>query len=99
MQAESVGKGRRGHQQVLLVAKFKKHLDECPGTPVEALSRAIAFHAAARGSQLSMKTAAKAIERHAMGQLLETLEATVAKFFVLIENPECVRSLVRERYG
>src|SRR3546814_1420459 len=41
----------------------------------------------------------KAIERHAMGQLLETLEATDAKFFGLIENPEGVRALVRELHG
>src|SRR3546814_10106895 len=78
---------------------LQKQLDEFPGTPFEALSRAIAFHADARGSQLSMETAAKAIERHAMGQLLETLEATDAKFFGLIENPEGVRALVRELHG
>src|SRR3546814_1071928 len=49
--------------------------------------------------RLSMETAAKAIERHAMGQLLETLEATDAKFFGRIENPEGVRGLVLELHG
>src|SRR3546814_20960269 len=34
-----------------------------------------------------------------MGQLLETLGATEAKFFGLIENPEGVRALVRELHG
>src|SRR3546814_15868748 len=72
---------RRKHQQVIATAKMQKQLDEFPGTPFEALSRAIAFHADARGSQLSMESAARSIERHAMGQLIETLEATDAKFF------------------
>src|SRR3546814_1162694 len=78
---------------------MQKQLDEFPGTPFEALSRAIAFHADARGSQLSMESAARSIERHAMGQLIEALEATDAKFFGLIENPEGVRALVRELHG
>ncbi|HEY9540500.1 MAG TPA: hypothetical protein VIR05_02555, partial [Luteimonas sp.] len=99
IQAEAVLKVRRGHQQVLAVAKMQKQLDEFPGTPFEALSRAIAFHADARGSQLSMESAARSIERHAMGQLIEALEATDAKFFGLIENPEGVRALVRELHG
>src|SRR3546814_17567225 len=47
IQAEAVLKVRRGHQQVLAVAKMPKQLDEFPGPPFEALSRAIAFHAAA----------------------------------------------------
>src|SRR3546814_4038563 len=34
-----------------------------------------------------------------MGQLIEALEATDAKFFGLIENPEGVRALVRELHG
>src|SRR3546814_12594461 len=93
IQAEAVLKVRRGHQQVLAVAKMQKQLDEFPGTPFEALSRAIAFHADARGSQLSMESAARSIERHAMGQLIEALEATAAKFFGLIENPAGVRAL------
>src|SRR3546814_450424 len=34
-----------------------------------------------------------------MGQLIEAVEATDAKFFGLIENPEGVRALVRELHG
>src|SRR3546814_12081051 len=44
IQAEAVLKVRRGHQQVLAVAKMQQQLAEFPGTPFEALSRAIAIH-------------------------------------------------------
>src|SRR3546814_15841446 len=59
MQAEAVLKVRRGHQQVLAVAKMQKQLDEFPGTPFEDMSRAIALHAYDRGSQQSMASTAR----------------------------------------
>src|SRR3546814_12732547 len=46
-----------------------------------------------------MESASRSNERHAIGQLIEALEATYAKFFGLIENPEGVRALVRELHG
>src|SRR3546814_13114444 len=58
---------RRKHQQVIATAKMQKQLDEFPGTPFEALSRAIAFHADARGSPLSLESAARSIQRHSLG--------------------------------
>src|SRR3546814_11983131 len=91
---EAVLKVRRGHQQVLAVAKMQKQLDEFPGTPFEALSPAIAFHADARGSQLSMETAAKAIQQHSMAQLLEHLEDTYRKFIGLTGDHSVVHALV-----
>src|SRR3546814_1935845 len=83
---------RRKHQQVIATAKMQKQLDEFPGTPFEALSRAIAFHADARGSQLSMESAARSIERHAMGQLIETLERSE-------EHTSDLQSLMRTPYA
>jgi hypothetical protein len=90
---------RRKYQQVIATARLQQQLAQFPGTPFQALNRLIAYHADAKGSQLSIESAAKAIERHAMGQMLDTLEATDAKFFGLIENPEGVRDLVRELHG
>lgn len=99
LQAERDLAVRRKHQQIIATARMQQQLAQQPGTPLQALARSIAFHADARGSQLSIESTAKAIERQAMGQLLATLEATHPKFFGLMENPEGVRALVRELHG
>lgn len=99
LNAEAALKQRRAVQQVVATAKLQNTLAAFPGTPFDALSHALAFFSDAKGSQLSVESQARAIERGAMGQLLSTLEATHPKFFGLFENQAGVRDLVRELHG
>jgi hypothetical protein len=99
LKGEAALKVRRKYQQVVATARLQRQLDEFPGSPFQALARAVAFHADGKGSQMSIESAAKAIERRALGQILETLEATHPRFMGLFENPDGVRALVRELHG
>ncbi|KAK6697308.1 hypothetical protein SNK04_014226 [Fusarium graminearum] len=65
----------------------------------DGLDRMVAFHADGKGNALSVETRARAIERDALRQMLDTLEATNPKFFGLIENAEGVSNVVRELHG
>lgn len=99
IQAEAALKLQRKYEQVLATARVQQQLANFPGTPFEALSRLIAFHADAKGSQLSIETRAKAIERDGLRRMLDTLEATSPKFFGMVEDAEGIRDLVRELHG
>lgn len=97
--AEQAKKAQRVALQILANGRMKAYQAAFPGTPFEALDHLIAFHADGKGSALSIETQAKAIERDALRQMVDTLEATDAKFFGLFENAEGVRALVREIFG
>lgn len=97
--AEAQLRQQRKVQQILATARVQQHLDEFPGSPLEGLARMIAFHADAKGAQISIETRAKAIERDAMRQMIDTLEATSPRFFGLIEDAAGLRDLVRELHG
>lgn len=97
--AEQAKKAQRVGLQILATSRLKAQVAAFPGTPFEALSHIVAFHGDAKGSGLSIETQAKAIERDALRQMVDTLEATDAKFFGLFENAEGVRALVREIFG
>ena len=92
-------KQQRKVQQVIATARVQGQLAAFPGTPFEALSRLVAFHADAKGSVMSIETRAKAIERDALRQMIDTLEATSPRFFGLIEDNAGLRDLVRELHG
>jgi len=96
--AEAAKKKQRVALTILANDRITKHLAQFPDK-FDGLNRMIAFHADARGNTLSVETRAKAIERDALRQMLETLEATNPKWFGLIENPEGVANLVRELHG
>lgn len=66
---------------------------------MESLPRMIAHYADTKGNTLSVETQAKTIERDALRQMIETLEATNPKFFGLFENQDGVRALVKELHG
>src|SRR6266404_1752745 len=66
---------------------------------LEALDRLVAFHADTRGNTLSIETQARAIERDALRQMLDTLEASHPKWFGLFENNDGVTAIVRELFG
>ncbi len=92
-------KQRRQVLQVLATAKLQQQVAAFPGTPFDALSHMIAFHAERKGSVLSVESQAKAIHADGMRQLLDLLHASSPKFFGIIENPAGVRDLVRELHG
>ena len=97
--AEAERKVHRQALQILATTRAQAQIASFPGTPMEALSRMVAFHADARGSVQSMEYRARAVEADLLRQMIGTLEATNPKFFGMIENPEGVRDLVRELHG
>lgn len=99
IRAEAERKLQRQALQVVATARVQAQIASHPGTPLEALSRLVAFHADAQGSMQSMEYRARAIEADLLRQMIGTLEATNPKFFGLFENPEGVRDLVRELHG
>lgn len=99
LQAEAALKLRRQALQIVRTAQAQAQLAAFPGTPLEALSRLVAFHANAQGSQLSMEYRAKSIQNDALRRMIGTLEATNPRFFGMLERPEGVRDLVRELHG
>lgn len=96
--AEAGKKKQRVALTILANDRITKHLAQFPDK-FDGLNRMIAFHADAKGNSLSVETRSRAIERDALRQMLDTLEATNPKFFGLIENPEGVANLVRELHG
>ncbi|MFT3806110.1 hypothetical protein, partial [Arenimonas sp.] len=96
---EAALKKQRAALQILATARLQQAVAAFPGTPMEALARMIAFHADARGSVMSVESRAKAIERDALRQMVDTLEATSPTFFGMIEDQAGIRALVRELHG
>lgn len=96
--AEQAKKAQRVALQILAVNRMQQYLDRAPNK-LDALSAAIAFKADGKASIMSIETQAQAIERDALRQMVDTLEATNPKFFGLVENPEGVRAVVREIFG
>lgn len=97
--AEAERKLERQALQILANERLQAARAEFPGTPLEWLARTIAFHADAQGSVHSLESRAKAIERDALRQMIDTLEATNPAFFGLIEDQVGIRDLVRELHG
>lgn len=97
--AEQALKGQREALVVLKHAQIEQALAGFGGDKIGGLRRLLAFHADAKASVMSVESKAEAIEADAFRQMLGTLEATNPKFFGLIENPEGVRTLVREIFG
>ena len=64
-----------------------------------ALDQLVAFDAKATGRVLSVETQGKAIADEAIGQLVNTFEATNPKFFGMVEDMAGVRLLVKEMMG
>lgn len=90
---------RRDALAVLKHAQIAEALATFGGNKIDGLRHLLAFHADAKGSVMSVESRAEAIEADAFRQMLGTLEATNPKFFGLFENPEGVRTLVRELFG
>ena len=96
---EAALKQRRRVLQVIATGRLIGEISAFPGTQLEALHRMLAFHADTKGSIMSVESRAKAIERDAMRQMIDTLEATSPKFFGVIEDSAGLRDLVRELHG
>ena len=97
--AEQAKKAQRLSLQVLANAKIEQHLAQFAGDKIAGLARVIAFHADGKGNFLSIESQALAIERDALRQMIDTLEASNPKFFGLFENRDGVRALVKELFG
>lgn len=97
--SEAQLKLERKAQQVLATARVQQQIANFPGTPMEGLARMIAYHADTKGSQLSIESRAKAVEREALGRMLDTLESTSPRFFGMLEDRGGIRDLVRELHG
>ncbi|GAB2493889.1 hypothetical protein [Arenimonas alkanexedens] len=97
--AEQAKKAQRVALQILATSRIEAHLASFPGNRFDGLSRVIASHADTRGSFLPIEAQARAIEKDALRQMIDTLEATDARFFGLFENKEGVQALVREIFG
>lgn len=98
--AEAELRQRRQALQILAVSKLQQAMASIPGvTPLEALGRLIAFHSDARGSVQSLETRVDAIQKDALRQMLQTMEATEPRLVGLWEDAEGVRNLVRELHG
>lgn len=97
--SEAQLKLERKAQQVLATARVQQQIANFPGTPMEGLARMIAFHADSKGSQLSIESRGKAIERDALRRMIDTLEATSPGFFGMVEDQAGIRDLVRELHG
>ncbi len=66
---------------------------------LDALARTLVFHADGKSNFLSVESRANAVRANAIRQLLDTFEATDARFFGLFENREGVRDLTLEIFG
>ena len=64
-----------------------------------ALDQLVAFDPKATGRVMSVETQGKAIADEAIGQLVNTFEATNPKFFGMVEDMAGVRLLVKEMMG
>ncbi len=64
-----------------------------------AIDQLVAFDAKAIGRVMSVETQGKAIADEAIGQLVNTFEATNPKFFGMVEDMAGVRLLVKEMMG
>lgn len=95
---EAQKKKQRVAQTILAHDRIQRHLEQFPDM-FDGLDRMIAFHADGKANTLSVESRARAIERDALRQMLDTLEATNPKFFGLLENPEGVQMLVKELHG
>ncbi|RZI93063.1 MAG: hypothetical protein EOP39_31770, partial [Rubrivivax sp.] len=96
---EKALKARRDALAVLKHAQIETALESFGTDRIAGLRHLLAFHADAKGSALSVESRAEAIEAEAFSQMLGTLEATSPRVFGLFENPEGVRTLVRELFG
>lgn len=96
---EKALKARREALAVLKHAQVEKTLEAFGTDKISGLRHLLAFHADAKGSVLSVESRAEAIEAEAFSQMLGTLEATNPRFFGLLENPEGVRTVVRELFS
>ncbi|MBH1564726.1 hypothetical protein I5U69_17515 [Stenotrophomonas maltophilia] len=95
---EAAKKKQRVALTILAHDRVQNHLNQF-ANKFDGLDRMVAFYADGRGNAMSVETRAKTIERDALRQMLDTLEATNPKFFGLLENPEGVANLVRELHG
>lgn len=95
---EAGKKKQRVALTILAHDRVQNHLKQF-ADKFDGLDRMVAFHADGKGNALSVETRARAIERDALRQMLDTLEATNPKFFGLIENAEGVSNVVRELHG
>lgn len=99
---ELVGEAAKKKQRIALTIlahdRVERHLAQFEN-PFDGLDRMVAFHADGKANTLSIETRAKAIERDALRQMIDTLEATNPRFFGLLENAEGVANLVRELHG
>ncbi|MAR93331.1 MAG: hypothetical protein CML06_21015 [Pseudomonadales bacterium] len=114
---EIIQEAEKRRQRVALTIaahdRVSRFLDDRMATGVDAIdafSRMLAFHADTKGNTMSVETTAKAIERDALRQMLETLEQGAARlkddpsnwakhFFGLLENKEGTQAVVRELFG
>jgi len=66
---------------------------------LDALDRVIAFHADGKSNVVSIESQSKAIERDALRQMIDTLEASNPKWFGLFENQQGVEAIVKAIFG
>lgn len=95
---EATLKQRRKALQVVAAARLDQQLRTYPDGPLRALAHTIAFHTDAKGSGLSIESRAKAIERVALGQMMDTIDTTAPRFFGLMERDDGVRDVIRELF-
>lgn len=79
--------------------RIDRYLSSWQGDKLDAFRRLIAFDGDARNRALSIESQARAIRDEAVGQMRETLEASDAKWFGLVENMNGLRLLLREMMG
>lgn len=96
---EKALKARREALAVLKHSQVATALEAFGSDKITGMRHLLAFHADAKGSVLSVESRAEAIEAEAFSQMLGTLEATNPRFFGLLENPEGVRTVVRELFS
>ena len=87
---------------ILAQSRIENHIADMSTKGVDgldALARAVAFHADTKGNFLSIESQAKAISRDSIRQVIGILEASNPKWFGLFENAEGQAAIVKELFG
>lgn len=100
--AEAQLKQKRQALSILAQSRILQHIVDSKQRGIDgldALGRVVAFKADGKSNFLSIETRSRAVERDAIRQIIDTLEASNPKFFGLFENRDGIRALVQELMG
>ncbi|MES1993186.1 MAG: hypothetical protein V4457_06175 [Pseudomonadota bacterium] len=92
---------KRQALSILAQSRIMQHIQDSKARgldTLDALSRVIAFKADGKSNYLSVESRARAIERDALRQMIDTLEASHPKWFGLFENPKGIRAIIQELF-